>query len=149
MKYLGKFYEAEILKISGVPSYFVLSVAEDSCVYLFIYMCMYPRVIVTRLLYFVYVAFIQLPSSVALGAHAQRGLLNLVVCLSVCMSDADIVSLHVERKVPMASTRYCADKDFAIDALFQSYGAICLPMTHSAHFSTSELSKGPKRLIIG
>ena len=42
---------------------------------------------------------------------ARVMVLGFCVCLSVCLMPyfSDIVSLHVEKKVPMASARHCAD----------------------------------------
>ena len=105
-----------------------------------------------------------------LGAHAQRGLRYLIglcvccvcvcvcVCMSVCLMPyfSDTVSLHVERKVPMALVRHCADyyKKGFCDRRF-IHKLWCHLLTHDIlrgycsviprSFSTAEPSKGPKK----
>ena len=57
-------------------------------------------------------AWLSSVSSLTLGMQAQQGLLYLVcVCLSVCLTHifSDVVSLHVEMKVPTALTQQGAD----------------------------------------
>ena len=89
---------------------------------------------------------------------ARVTVLGLGVCLCVCVMPyfLDTVSLHVERKVLMASVRHCADyykKGFRDRCFIQKLwchlltrgvlGGYCsvIPRT----FSTAEPSKGPKK----
>ena len=93
---------------------------------------------------------------------------GLSVCLSICLSVSVhlmpyfsvTVSLHVERKVPMASARHCADyykKGFCDRRFVQKLWrhlltrdilrGYCSDIPRT--FSTAEPSKGPKRLTIG
>ena len=61
-----------------------------------------------------------------LGAHAQEGYSSCFVCLSVCLS---VTTLAAASFSSMIKLRYAGLQlvDFQKNALFKSYGIICLP----------------------
>ena len=82
--------------------------------------------------------------------------LCVCVCLCVCLMlyFLDTVSLYVEMKVPTASVQHGADfirRDFPINALFEIYGIICLPVTAyegtAATFHVLFLQQSPLRVL--
>ena len=77
-----------------------------------------------------------------------------MLSLCVCVSDTDAVSLHIERKMPIALGRHGTDyykKEFAINASIKVMASFCLPcqgIAATALFQQN-LQRVLKRLTIG